>query len=144
MSLNELQAHFYLCEAESIPEPVLNSNGSLNIEADNLALEAWSNTPSTFSWTRGQCSAFSDGVQNLLSDLKRLEDSDETEIQTLFYDHAKLTFGKEKDDIRTFFAMLYLLLFDRNHGPRWGQFVKLSGVDNFIETTQARLAKPLR
>jgi len=63
-------------------------------------------------------------------------------IQALFYTHAKQAFGEEKESIRRFFALLYLLLFGRDHGPRWGQFVAIAGVPFFCERVSAMLADP--
>ena len=64
--INQLQAHFYFCEGEQMPEPILNSSGELDIEADNAQLEAWSNG-SDYNTFRDadDVEYFLEGVQNL-------------------------------------------------------------------------------
>ena len=77
----------------------------------------------------------------LIDDLNGLEDEDE--IQAAFYSRAKLAFGEDKSSIRRFFALLYLLIFHTDSGPRWGQFVVLSGREFFIQRLTDRLSNPL-
>jgi lysyl-tRNA synthetase class I len=54
------------------------------------------------------------------------------EIQTLMYDIAKKFSGDSKDIIRDFFSDLYCVLFNKKSGPRWGVFISLYGIENFM------------
>lgn len=68
----------------------------------------------------------------------------EEEIQAVFYSYAKSCFGEDKKEIRQFFIYLYQIVTDTSSGPRWGQFVMIYGLDNFIEKLQSRFSDPLR
>lgn len=53
------------------------------------------------------------------------------EYQSLFYEAAKETFDHDKKMIRTFFMWLYLVMFQTDSGPRWGEFVVAFGPERF-------------
>lgn len=55
------------------------------------------------------------------------------DYQTEFYNSAKRCFGEEKSSIRKFFSYLYAVLFGKDSGPRWGEFVAIVGVEHFNE-----------
>lgn len=85
--------------------------------------------------------AFLEGLGRLLDtllDMDRYGTFTEEEVQYEFYEAAKLTFGTEKNEIREFFRLLYLLVTRTPNGPRWGQFVLAFGLDNFIDLLQSR------
>jgi hypothetical protein len=121
-----LRAFFYLLESEVMPP-----------DAD----DAWFLQPCTGVRDAASVEAFARGATAIVADLPGT-DSTEEAVQALFYAHAKQAFGEDKDSIRRFFAMLYLLLFGRDHGPRWGQFVTIVGVDLFCARVSALLADP--
>jgi len=83
---------------------------------------------------------FLEGLSELVSELQllRLEEWTEKNIQAEFYDAAKLTFGDEKASIREFFKMLYMVIFQSQSGPRWGQFLMIAGLDRFVEIIRER------
>lgn len=89
-------------------------------------------------------------VQQLLEGLGGLLDRllalpaplDEEAVQFEFYEAAKATFGEDKAAIREFFLYLYQLVVRSPSGPRWGQFVCLFGLDNFIRVLEERFNNP--
>ena len=71
--------------------------------------------------------------QKVLADiLIRLDamspDSDEETIQTMIYEVGKEHYGKEQ--LRSFFAMLYEVTLGQSSGPRFGAFIKLLGFED--------------
>ncbi len=125
--LNEMRAYFFLLEGEQMPED---------------APDEWFLQPDPAPRTEEQVQIFVDTSRHLADALADVE-LDELAIQTIFYDHAKLAFGEEKSSIREYFKMLYLLIFHRDSGPRWGQFVMMLGRDEFIERLERRLDAPM-
>lgn len=124
---NRLRAYFYLLEAEQMPEDAPD--------------EWFLPQPSSETRTPEQIDSFVLQTQGLMKDLQHL--NTEEEYQIAFYNRAKMAFGEDRASIKIFFQMLYLLLFQRNHGPRWGQFVQMIGRERFIQTLQERLSNPL-
>lgn len=124
---NTLRAYFYLLEGEPMPE--------------NAPDEWFLPRETSEARTPEQIEAFATQAQGLIEDLRILTTEDD--YQTAFYNRAKMAFGEDRASIKIFFQMLYLLLFQRNHGPRWGQFVQMIGRDRFIENLQERLSNPL-
>jgi len=70
-------------------------------------------------------------------------DATEEEIQFEFYEEAKRDIGDDKSQIREFFKLIYLFIFDSWSGPRFGQFVKVQGIPEFIAMVENRLTNPL-
>lgn len=93
--------------------------------------------------TELEIQTFISGVERLLNEIKNLTQKDEERIQSLFYDVAKTTFGETKEQIREFFKLMYLILFSKDNGPRWGQFVLMFGVDEFVDYANKRFEDPL-
>lgn len=122
-----LRAFFFLLESEIMPP-----------DAD----DAWFLQPSKGARDAASVEAFLLGAQGIVAELPTTP-ADEESLQALFYAQAKAAFGGDKDSIRRFFEMLYLLIFGRNHGPRWGQFVAIVGVDTFCERLSDMLADPV-
>jgi len=134
---NILAAYLYLHHSDVMPEPVLDIDGHVDVEADNAALEAWHFAPSVFEVDLDRLERFISDVAILLDRLSDVEDGD---YMTLFYDAAKATFDDDRSQIRTWFGWLYLVMFQRHEGPRWGEFVEAYGVDNFISYVRDRFA----
>ena len=147
-SADVLQTALYLRSADVMPEPVMvEVDGELviDVEADNAALEEWSSLSES---SESPCSArlerFLVETEALISRLEELElDSEEAasaQYMTEFYDAAKLTFDQDRTQVRTYFRWLYIVLFYREDGPRWGEFVEALGVDSFVELVRRRFA----
>lgn len=125
--MHALQAFFYLHMAETMP-------------AD--APDSWFLEPDPTVGLHDKVVAFETQTRALLDDLRDLDGVDT--IQSAFYARAKAAFGSEKAEIKAFFEMLYWVMFQQPEGPRWGQFVVLTGKDLFIRTLTDRLNNPLR
>ena len=126
-SVSALRAFFFLLESEPMPA-----------DAD----DAWFLKPSPGIRSTAEIETFVDSAHALVRDVATAP-MDEEVIQALFYTHAKRAFGDDPKDIRRFFSMLYLLVFGRNHGPRWGQFVLIAGAEVFCARVENVLADPL-
>jgi hypothetical protein len=100
VSEDALMAHLYLQLAEYPPENAPDEwfapRGSDGI---------------TIASIREEFPPFLRGVSRIVDRLQEVEE-DETEIQAIFYDEAKATFGEDKKSIRKFFRLLYIFLFD--------------------------------
>jgi lysyl-tRNA synthetase class I len=83
-------------------------------------------------------------IDNLIGELNTLQSDDEIDIQTVFYDVGKRHYGFSKEELRDWFRHLYLLLFQQEQGPRWGQYVKFTGKDFFIDNLKERMHNPFR
>lgn len=123
---NELRTYFYLLEGEQQP-PNAPNDWFLGVDNSFRTLE--------------EIETFENHATLLLSDIAQLET--EEEFQAAFYSRAKLAFGDDNSSIRKFFVLLYLLMFGRDSGPRWGQFVKLTGREEFISKLKIRLESPM-
>ena len=126
MQYNNLKAFIYMQEAETMPpdcddEWFLQTDDSLYF-IDNF-------------------DKIIEGIDHIKANLFACET--EEEIQILFYDAAKMSLGEDKSSIRNFFKFLYLTMFEKTHGPRWGQFVALAGKEKFIENLEERMRNPL-
>lgn len=134
MRVRELQTHLYLLEAQKPPVD---------------APDEWYD-PSSPSYVRDTprdaetLLAFLRASDGLYEDVGNLSTSaTPEEIQALFYHYAKITFGEEKNDIREFFKLLYLVIFQRDSGPRWGEFINIIGKDKFLEIYRERFSNVL-
>jgi lysyl-tRNA synthetase class I len=125
--MKNLQTYFFLLEAEQMPE-----------DADD---DWFLPQPEPNIRTTETLQIFETHVKGLIDDLQHL--TTEEDFQTAFYNRAKLAFGEDKASIRTFFQLLYLLIFQRPQGPRWGQFVTLIGKDEFCARLSQRINSPL-
>jgi lysyl-tRNA synthetase class I len=125
-SIQNLRAFYYLLEAEQMPEN---------------APDEWFLPKEESVRSEEQVQSFVTQTLNLLENLTTLET--EEDIQSLFYSTAKAAFGEEKSSIRDYFKMLYLLILQKENGPRWGQFVLMFGRDEFIERLTSRLYAPM-
>jgi hypothetical protein len=140
---NILSAYLYLRTGDPIPEPVLDDTGEPNIEADNAAMLAWSECTNVVAVDTSRLALFIARTDTLLSDLQTLELEDgpaAPQYMTLFYNAAKDTFDHDKTLLRTYFAWLYMVLFGRPEGPRWGEFVEVYGVESFVTLVQTRFS----
>lgn len=129
-----LAAYLYLHLSEPMPEPIYRLDGEIDVESDNQLLEDWSFASSELSLDMDRLERFITQTERLLSGLVMLqvEDDPSSEYMTLFYDAAKEVFDHDKTKIRTYFLWLYLVLFQRPDGPRWGEFVQIYGVEDFV------------
>lgn len=121
-----IHAFFYLHDAEPMPEN---------------APDEWFLRPDPTSGLPERVDAFVRQVDVLLNELSTL--NTEEEFQFAFYENAKVAFGEDRGAIREFFRMLYLVIFQRDNGPRWGQFVVAVGRDEFIEMLRRNMANPI-
>lgn len=128
-----------------MPEPILRVNGEIDRDPDNAQLERWSQGTDSLSIDPVYVQRFITETEALLENLVTLEiDPAEPvgpQYMTLFYNAAKETFDHDKSLIRTYFAWLYLVVFQRNEGPRWGDFVEIYGVENFIAHVEQRFSE---
>lgn len=83
-------------------------------------------------------------LDNQLTNLQLGGEPDEITIQTVFYDVGKKYYGIDKEQLREWFRHLYLLLFEKEDGARWGQFVKLLGIPHFLEMVRNKAADPFK
>lgn len=138
-------AYLYLHLAESIPDAILDQDGKIDVERDNAAIEAWSLGEDTYqSPDRLYIRRFIVQTEILLNDLEELElDSEQPVSQqymTLFYNAAKVVFDYDKSRLREYFRWLYLVVFQREDGPRWGEFVEVYGVEEFVQLVRRRFS----
>lgn len=127
---NELAGYLYLHLGEQMPPEAEHP------EMDNALIEAWATSTDAFSIDIADVERFLVDVQQLVIDLMDEEDSDNYMVH--FYDAAKRTFNGDKTKIRTWFTWLYVVMFQRPEGPRWGDFVQIYGVGNFVEQVRIR------
>lgn len=81
-------------------------------------------------------------IDNLIEDLRAIEDLkliSEEELQGLFYEAGKLYFSTQ---LRTWFRILYEIMFKEDNGPRIGQFVRIVGVDWILDKLYAVRINP--
>lgn len=126
--LNELRAYFYLIEGEQMPPD---------------APDEWFLLPDPGPRSLEQVEVFTSVTRRLITAIAECNDTEE-DIQSVFYEHAKIAFGDERSAIREYFQMLYVLVFHRLSGPRRGQFVSLIGRQAFIERLEQRLDMPMQ
>lgn len=141
---NTLSAYFYRIQSEPMPEPILLEDGEIDVEADDAAIEEWSNRPNDFGIDVDALGRFIARTDVLLSELVDFVPNDDEEVSpqymALFYDAAREVFDGDRRMIRTYFSWLYLVIFHRAEGPRWGDFVVAYGADNFVSMVRGRFA----
>jgi hypothetical protein len=139
---NILAAYLYLRLGVDMPVPILDDEGNIDVAADNAAIEAWSTGSDPFVVDVDRLSRFIVRTDALLQELEQLElDPDEPaapQYMTLFYEAAKDVFDQDKTQLRTYFAWLYFVIFQRKEGPRWGEFVQVYGATNFAAFVRQR------
>lgn len=135
-------AYLYMHLAETMPGPVTDRYGEIQIEEDNAQLQAWSEGRDAVAIDIDRVVRFIDETAQLLRDLEDLElDSAEPaapQYMSVFYEAAKRTFDHDKSQLRTYFKWLYLIVFQNPDGPRWGEFVEIYGVDGFVTKVEER------
>ena len=140
-----LAAYLYLHRGEAMPAPVLDAEGELDVAADDAAITAWSQVRDPFTVDMARLSLFIVRTEGLLINLQQLEldpaQPVSPQYMAVFYDAAKSVFDNDAAQLRTYFSWLYLVLFQRDEGPRWGDFVEILGVDEFVSLTRARFAQ---
>lgn len=72
--------------------------------------------------------------------LKNLQEDTAEEMQRVFYDAGKQSYGE--DALRQFFGRLYTLLFNSKQGPRFGTFMLAYGVDEFKCLLENKINNP--
>ena len=68
------------------------------------------------------------------------EKSDEVLLQQVIYDVGR-KFGYEKSTMKNWFQFLYQHLFGSEFGPRFGSFIEIYGVKNFLKLIGKRIGK---
>lgn len=139
---HSVAAYLYMHLSESMPGPVTDRNGNIQIEADNELIQRWSEGHDQVNIDVDRVSRFVSETEQLLVDLENLQiDQDQpvaAQYMSLFYESAKRTFDYDKSEIRTYFKWLYLVVFQKTDGPRWGEFVEIYGVKNFVNLVEDR------
>jgi len=134
-----LSAYLYLMLGERMPATILDENGEIDIEADNAVLEEWSNMPFNSAILYDDVSNFIRETDALMNELLRLYGQGSAEYIRACYDAAKRTFGDQRSSIRQYFQWLYTIMFGYPNGPRWGDFIEIYGVGDFIDLYYERL-----
>ena len=134
---NQLAAYLYLRLGDQMPTPIINDQGEVDHEADNAAIKAWSAGSDDFSIDVHRLDRFLVDLESMLVDLSNETDPDQYMVH--FYDAAKATFDHDKTQIRTWFGWLYMIIFERAEGPRWGDFVSVYGPTEFVDLVRRRL-----
>lgn len=143
---NILAAYLYVKLGEQMPEPVLDEDGELlDPELDNEIVTAWALGKDEYeSPDLERLRRFIVETENLLTRLVELQlDSEQPaspQYMSEVYEAAKATFDYDKTQLRTYFRWLYLVVFQREDGPRWGEFVDIYGVDEFCNLVRTRFA----
>jgi lysyl-tRNA synthetase class I len=137
-------AYLYMHTSETMPGPVTDRDGVIQVNADNELIERWSEGRDDVNIDVDQVVIFINETVELLRQLEDLElDPNEdaaSQYMRLFYEAAKRTFNYDKSQIRTYFRWLYLVVFQKPDGPRWGEFVEIYGVDEFINKVEDRFS----
>jgi lysyl-tRNA synthetase class I len=125
-----LVAQLYLQEGERMPE-----------NAPDEWFEPRTENSDRF---RAPVITFLHGMSRLVDVLRTLDaGTPEEDIQYHFYEVAKASFGEDRRAIREFFRLGYLFIMWSYSGPRWGQFVAIQGISEFIALVEDRLSQPL-
>jgi len=111
------------------------------------APDEWFLQPDPFAIDINRVERFIECTEALLVQLQELvlneAEPASPQYMTLVYDAAKETFDHDRTQLRTYFAWLYLVVFQRDEGPRWGDFIDVYGVDNFVSHVRSRFASLL-
>jgi len=142
-TVNRLQAFLYINLGEQMPEPILDEEGDIDVQADNEMLERWFFAREDYARIEESIlERFIIRTEQLLSDIEAMpEGSASEDYMVHFYDAAKDTFNQDKSMIRTYFSWLYLLLLRERSGPRWGDFVIAYGQQNFVDMLRERIQR---
>jgi len=143
VEVNHFAAYFYLHMEPLSPPPPPEDVPAEEWKAYDDVFMAFQNTSQNIDVDARlkHVRTFLEGLAFLVQDLGVLCGTDhwtEENIQGLFYASAKSTFGDEKSSIREFFKLLYLVVFQTESGPRWGQFLMIVGYDRFVEIIKER------
>jgi lysyl-tRNA synthetase class I len=126
---NRISAFLYMHLSEPMPDA-----GCTEAE-----FEQWATGTDDIEQLRNEVLVFVASTHNLIEGLRLEYYTAEPDYMKVFYDVAKETFGEDKRSIFLYFKMLYLVVFEKPTGPRWGDFVKIYGLHNFIEKLTDRL-----
>ena len=77
-------------------------------------------------------------LQNVVSEINKIDDSAEADV----YQSAIFSVGKNsefKDDIKSFFKLIYEVVFGQENGPRLGSFIKIYTKDKTVELFNSKL-----
>lgn len=136
---NVVAAHLYRHLAEPMPEPILDRDGNVDVERDDEQIQRWSEGTDDVHIDIEDVESFIRETGELLRELNiGIEDPSSQEYMRACYDAAKRTFGEDKKAIRTYFRWLYLVVFEYENGPRWGEFIHIYGVDEFTRLVMRR------
>jgi len=127
---NILAAYLYLHLGEQMPED---------------APDEWFLEPDPFAVDMDRLERFILRIDQMLNELQELELDPEQDAapqyMTLVYDAGKDVFDQDKSQLRTFFRWFYLVVYQREEGPRWGDFIEIYGVDNFDAHVRERFGE---
>lgn len=87
-----------------------------------------------------EANIFISAANDLIERLFQTDATDETEIMTIFYDVGKQYFGEDKKQLFRFFALLYMVVWGKTAGPRFGVFANLFGKNEFATLIRDRLS----
>jgi len=140
-TVNRLQAFLYINLGEQMPEPILDEEGDIDVQADNEMLERWYFAREDYARIEESVlERFIIRTEQMLNDIENMPDTSESEDYMVhFYDSAKDVFNQDKRMIRTYFSWLYLLMLREHSGPRWGDFVVSYGQQNFVNMMRGKL-----
>lgn len=87
-----------------------------------------------------EAGVFISAANDLIDRLEKTEADNETDIMTIFYDIGKQYFGEDKKQLFRFFALLYMVIWGKTVGPRFGVFAILFGKNEFVALIRDRLS----
>lgn len=64
------------------------------------------------------------------------DEATQKDIEFVTYDIGKRVFGEK--NLRTYFMVLYSVLFENTDGPRLGQYIKVLGIGYFMDVLHMR------
>lgn len=141
---NIFAAYLHLQTGEGMPSFQGDRENPEDVAADNAAIFVWSQGLEQPDPLSGYYIRFIERTEQLLSELETLVLVDDepaaSQYMTLFYNAAKDVFDQDKALIRNYFSWLYLVIFEQDSGPRWGEFVEVYGVVDFNATVRRRFA----
>lgn len=140
---NKLRAYMYMRSRDQMPDPILDNNNDIDVEADNQQILAWSQASVLEPVSLEEATRFCNSLHGLLQTLEALEidpnESASAQYMVPFYDAAKAAFDNDRSMIRVYFRMLYVIVLHTENGPRWGEFVDIYGRDQFIQLVYQRV-----
>jgi len=117
---NQVAAHFYLIDGESADAASYRPRADRFLRAVN---ELWS-------------------ILDVFETVDIPDAELETRLQEQFYNVGKKFYGEDKPTLLLWFRDLYTLLRDQQQGPRIGAYVKILGIDFFLDLLRRNIENP--